>query len=186
MSIITDGKGRGNKAAVDEFNRLISLADSRSIIGRESLNENAYVAYAIHNIQQANVDEQLMFFKVNENIEVVISHIVFSGWGSQIKFEMFFDTTLTSGGTTKTPHNLNRSSSKTLNVTHLDNSANDLTVGGNTSTNEFLDSRESNDSFLFDFKDALVLGRDNSFSIQVESGTIGDKVRSTIFYYKRS
>jgi hypothetical protein len=182
---IEDGRGKGYRAQVDGENRLLTRAIVTTELGHQSEDEaQAFTIYAKRQLAAADTNEGVLYMENEGSGQIIISHITFSSNSTTgSKFEVFFDPTGVSGGDHFTPLNLNRGSKKTS-AAHAKHGGVDL-VYTISAENEFLDVRIANNTFTFDFGDALILTPGASLLIQAESRTLGDKVRANVYFYEK-
>jgi len=185
--LIEDGTGKGSVAKVDNDNRLHTLATTRPIMVTASESGDAYLAYVRHSMVAIGENEPLFQLKNNsEGKEIHVQKMIFSTNSTGVvKAELFVDPTLTSGGTTRSPLNANRSSGKSTIAAVVDNRADDLVMVFD-GDKEVLDVRigEGLHSLVVDLAGALILGPNDTIGVQVEGPAIGAKVRAMIYYYE--
>ena len=184
MSIIEDGKGTGNKAAVEE-NRLDTSARIESRIYYVSRDEEkAFSVYGKRNFaagSQTNENILIMTYTGNDNL--FIKEIMFSSNSSDAKVEVYLAATSVSGGTEVIPLNMNRTSAITSETTCL-NGASTLTATV-ASANEVFDVRLNHSSFKMDFHGGLILPKNKNILILGSVANAGDKIRTMIYYYEK-
>ena len=201
-SQIKDGKGRGYLAGVDSANRLLVQSSTQSEIGFHSVKEaKSFGIYARAGAVAANTNEGILFMQNQGTNNIIISQITFSvgyptGTASSsnvwAKYEMFFGTSLATGGSARVPLCLNRGSTSNSIAAAYDgddNSTTMMTVTGNTSANEFLDVRlntHGTSTFEFDTRDAMVLAPLTTLWIQAEGSDIGTRFRCNVYYFEET
>lgn len=182
---IKDGYGiSGKVAGVTNDGELLVASTGRSIISFKSLKkQEAFSVYMTHTIEVTDTLEPVFYFEVDEDIKIVGSKIIYSSDSSSINFEGFVAATWTSGGTDKTPINLNLGSTKSLSVIVKDNSSDDLVIGA--ITRKIFECRVSSGSptCSYNLDDALILPNGTTFAVLVK-GTVGDVATAVFYYYK--
>ena len=186
MSIIEDGRGSGKKVGVTDNNRLNTTARTESrIYYAADRDEKAFSVYGKRNfVAGSQTNENICSLTYTGNDKLYIKNIMFSSDSPDAKVEVYFDATGISGGTSVIPLNLNRASATDSETTCL-NGATDLT-GTVTDANEVFDVRLSNSSFLMDFHSALILPKNSNIFILGSVQTIGEKIRTMIYFYESS
>ena len=184
---IQDGKGTQRLAEVDSEFKLMTRSVTSTELGHASIDEEvAFTAYLRHAFVAADTNENVAHIQNHGTGNIVIDQITFStNTATSMKIELFFIGDLTSGGTERTPLNLNRGSKVTSDLHAHYNDGSSL-LFTTTAANEFLDIRLSSgqNTFTFDFKDALILAPDEGIAFVGEAGAIGDKVRLNVYYYE--
>ena len=113
-----------------------------------------------------------------------IQKVVFSSNSSAAKVELYFDGTSISGGTSVIPLNMNRSSALASETTCLTGAT--TLNATEASANEMFDVRLNNASFEMDFDGGIVLKKNDNILILGEVATIGDKIRTMMYFYEEA
>ncbi len=181
--IIADGTGSNFKARVDENNNLgvkaVTVTEIRDVSERD---QSAFVLYTRRGFVASATNENIGYLEYTGSGELHIEQITFSTDSTDGKIELFVNPTSVSGGTARVPLNLNRSSSRASEVTSL-SGITDITAT-TLAENEFLDVRLAKNTFTYDFRGALFLKNGDSILAVGEVANIGEKIRTTIFYFE--
>ena len=114
---LEDGLGSGKSAGVTTYHQLQTKATTEPVLSFASSRGESFVVYTKHQIQADDTNEQVFFIKnASATKHVHLHEVIFTvnsntdGYG--VKWEMYFDTTRSGGGTAFTPLNMNRGSGK--------------------------------------------------------------------------
>jgi hypothetical protein len=182
---IEDGKGRGKFASVNERNLLNVAAVTTPIISNASKLGDAYSVFGEHTIQAADTDENVLFLRNDKsNVDVYLQSLRLSCKTSTgVIVKNYFNTTYTSGGTTRTSVQLNRGSAKTSGMFCRDNASNNLVVT-TTTLEEFTRFRMGLTTTILAISEgALILGPGDGYLTRCQ-GAIGDIVNENIFFFE--
>lgn len=188
MSQIEDGSGTGKKARVGPTNRLdVSSKMNRRIYYVSRDNEKAFVVNWPLLQRVGGVTEGLGYLRYTGKGHLHINSITLSteepGTGLT-KFGLWVGSTA-SGGTERIPSNLNLGSvipSESDCYADEDGAGSIVSISLGTSAQTVRLGGPS--SFLVDFDDALILGKNNVFAIKASAATTGTKTRATIKFYE--
>jgi len=182
---IEDGKGLGRFASVDSNLRLEVSSVTTPIISSRSQTGDSFSILGHHTIQASATTENLAFIQngnadKNIYIQTVTYAVQITG---VIELILAFGATRTSGGTVKTPVQLNRGSAKASGLLAWDNSSNNLVLG-TTLAEDFSYIRLGlSSSAYFTSEGSVVLGPGDALYARV-IGTAGDKVTAGSFFYE--
>jgi len=182
---IEDGTGQGRYARVDSDNRLEVAALTLPLIAERSHNGDAYSVVGEHTIQSTGTEEHVLHIQNNNsNKHVHFSNITISAETSTLlDVEFMVATTYTSGGTAKTPVQLNRGSAKLSGLVAYDNSSNDLVIADSLEEKFCGAKFGSTMTVQMSGGDAVILGPGDSMLVQAY-GTSGDVVGISAFVYE--
>lgn len=167
MTVIKDGSGQGFLAKVNDENRLnthtVSIQEAAHVSIR---NEKTFSIFGETTIV-AGTEKTILILINNSSNLIAIDSVLASiqgETGKPVIFRIYIGKkTYTSGGTSKTPLNLNVTSAVTIDVTTVENNP---TLGG-TDSEAFKIFLESTGAFATDFGGSIVLGRQGSTRITV-------------------
>lgn len=190
MEMLKDGKGRGYTAGINIHNRLLVDAVTRQEISFVSQEHgSAFAAYGKRDFVAADTDEAIFSMVYTGDTRLVIDRIIFSTNSAMATIEMYAEHTRTSGGTLRTPVNLNRSDGRTSETTvyiGISGSGGELTLDYEDD-NEILDLKLTSNglpTYTHDFHNSLVLGKNDNVAIVGKVSSIGDKIRASVFYFE--
>ena len=187
---ILDGTGKGYLAAVDDENRLLVSNDNRSHIFHHSLiHENAYNTYWRHTQQVNATNEIVGYIKyTGKQKGIAIRKVVMStNSAGESKFELFANPTTLAGGIDTVPTNFNFSSGNTIVSTTKDTNNGATPITAASEGTELFDIRigwNAQATFVYEFDDALILGKNDTAMVLVNSATAGDIIRINIMFYE--
>jgi len=134
---ITDGTGKGNSAAVDGTNRVLTRAITESIFEEASEDGNAYfIGAPLITVVNASTENAIIYFKNNGDEPIimgdffVIAEETLGGSPNMLRLNWYKNPTGISSGTTATPLNQNFGSSKSLDSDFLYGAAGSTVSGG--------------------------------------------------------
>lgn len=187
MSIkLEDGGGNGRFATVNASKQLDVAATTVPIIADASHDGYAFSIVGRRTLASSNEENVLFVRNDNTQLDVHIADIRFSVNSAAAGVEgiLYFDATYTSGGTAKTPVQLNRGSARVSGVKAYDGSGSALVLG-TTSEEEFHICRLSGvKSELMKSDDAIILGPGDSLHITAK-GTSADTVAVTVVCFEK-
>ena len=181
--MIKDGNGSGNLAQVDRDHHLHTAGNQVSRLSFVSKDKSgAYGVYGRRNFAASETNEGILFMEYLGSKKFFINEIIFSGFGTANKVEMFIASTRTSGGANVPPINLNRNSPSILLMNAYTGSS-DLVVSPGSL--ELLDVRFGTDTKLIDFQGGLILTYGKNIYFQGEvANHLTDKIRIAVFGYE--
>ena len=182
---IEDGKGRGKFAAVDSDNHLEVASITLPKIAAVSHDGGAFAMIGRHTIQVTDTVENFAYvLNNNSNKHVHIQSVTIAVKTSTgVLFTLSFGPTRTSGGTLKTPVQLNRGRATQSGVIVYDNSANNLVLGV-TALEDFSEARFGMTmTAQLNGADAVILGPGDTLCAR-GTGTAGDIVTAHAFMYE--
>ena len=182
---IEDGLGRGKFASVDSENHLEVASVVLPKIASVSHDGAAFSIIGRHTFQVTDTVENIAFVQNNNsNKHVHLSSVTIAVKTSTgVLFTLSFGPTRTSGGTLKTPVQLNRGKAASSGVTVYDNSANSLVLGV-TALEDFSEARLGMTmSAQLQGQDAVILGPGDTLCAR-GSGTAGDLITAHAFMYE--
>jgi hypothetical protein len=189
MSIIEDGTGKGYQAKVTKENKLETKSVTYSEISEVS--QRAGKAFQIHykrTLVAANTFEVVGHLEYTGTATLIIDSCSVSkedanltSANGQALYEFAFGPTYTSGGNTQEAFSLNSSSTETLSITSYSGLT---TVVIDESNKEKLLDIVTEDTVRFDFKDAFILKKGDTFSIKGKGKNIGDILHLALFVYE--
>jgi len=188
---IRDGKGTGYLVGVGSSNRLdvTSRANSRIYYASRD-NEKAFIVRFHGQSATGGTSEPLGYITYTGNDSLIIEQAIVcteeiaNTNTAMTKFGFWLNPTSLSGGTSVDSVNLNTSSNLTSESTcmHNNDGSNVITW---TNGNSIQTVRLSGPmTYEINFNSALILGKNNTFGITLNSTTTGVKVRATILYYE--
>lgn len=184
---IEDGTGKGKFAAVSVTNRLNVDAVTTPVISDAAFNGDAYSIVGSHTLQSSDTDENVIYIK-NQNADklLYLQSIRFATKTSTgVLGKNVFGTTRTSGGTLKTPVQLNRGSAKLSGAVAYDNSTNNLVLV-TTQMVEFARFRVGmTATFLAQSDGAIILGPADTWSV-IAQGAAGNIIDVSIFCFEHA
>ena len=186
--LIEDGKGRGRMAAVNDDNRLEVASVVIPIINNSAGNGDTYTLLGNHTVQSADTEENVIYL-LNSNTSMHIhvqsfNYAVFST--EAVWLRTYFAVTRTSGGTARSPTQLNRGSAKQAGITSYDNSSNDLVL---VTTNQVQFTEvviPGINTLSVCYDGAILMGPGDSLRVTAEGGDVGDKVTVGLLFYECS
>lgn len=182
--MIKDGTGKGYFTKVDQNNRLWVYATIRDEIAFQSeYNQTAFLVYGKRDFTAADTNQGILHLTYNGSGTLHIGKIIISTSSDLCKAELYVGTTYASGGTVFAPINMNRISNKSSETTVYNGVGNNLSFNY-SSEHELWDVRLSKNTFTYDFNGGLILGNGNSIGIFGEVASIGDKIRTSVYYYE--
>lgn len=189
MGVLRDG-GNFKSAQVSKEGKLQTLATMLPHIAhhsRDPHHETAFVLYTRHTIQAVDTEENASYFQYTGSDFCVLNQLVVSTDADDMKIELFFDSEYTSGGIDKSPLNLNRNSSKSIDHISKDtnNGATPL-VMTNDQNKEFNDISltASMRTYTIDFEDAIYMRKNSTLGIVVKSSQTGKTFRSSLYFFE--
>ena len=175
---IEDGQGSGKLVAVDARNRIRTLATTENQISYISeRTAQSYTIYGKRDFTAAQTDQDILHIQYTGETSLHISTVVFATNSTRAKVECFVGSSYTAGGTAVTPINLNQGSGNTLSATCY-NGITPLTASAGTK--EVVDVRINAGTVIMDFKDALILKKNNTFFMKGEVSASAEKIRVTV------
>jgi len=184
---VEDGKGRGYYASVDHDNRLEVASITLPLAADRSHEGLSFSLVGEHTLQASATEESVMYFR-NGNSDKhmhLFSSTMCVEASNALTIRKYFESTYTSGGTSKTPVQLNRGSAKESGIVVYDNSSNNLVLGTTSQVKFFTARFGTTGTFQFGLSDAVILGPGDTIRITAE-GTSGAKVSATMFIYETS
>lgn len=189
MEMITDGKGKGNKWEIDENS--MGVVRATTITHEEYHSDKSNDVFVVNlALTQASggTSEGLGYLKYTGSKKMNISRIVVASEepsGGLTKFGIWTNPTTTSGGTTKTATNLNLSATKSSETTiYHNNDGTALTISGGDSI--FTVRMEGANTYPVDFKNTLILFKDDIVAVKASAATVGTKTRANILFFEHS
>jgi hypothetical protein len=182
---IEDGLGRGKFASVNAENHLEVASVTLPKIASVSHDGQAFSIIGRHTFQSTGATENIAFVQNNNsNKHVHLSSVTIAVKTSTgVLFTLSFGPTRTSGGTLKTPVQLNRGKAAASGVVVYDNSANNLVLGV-TALEDFSEARFGMTmSAQLQGQDAVILGPGDTLCAR-GSGTAGDLITAHAFMYE--
>jgi hypothetical protein len=182
---IEDGLGRGKFASVDHENHLEVASVVLPKIASVSHEGAAFSIIGRHTFQVTDTVENIAFVQNNNaNKHVHLSSVTIAVKTSTgVLFTLSFGPTRTSGGTVKTPVQLNRGKAAASGVAVYDNSSNNLVLGV-TALEDFSEARLGmTSSAQLQGQDAVILGPGDTLCAR-GSGTAGDLITAHAFMYE--
>ena len=180
--------GSGKKAAVGNSNRLDTSARSNGRIYYASRDDKS--AYSVHFAGEQRTGgstQGLGYLTYTGAGKLFLHNIIFSteepGTGLT-KFSIWAKTTV-SGGTSKTPININQTSSLTANADcyhDYDGAGTAVSITGGSSIYTIRLGGITTYPIFFD--DAIILGINNTISFKSNAATAGTKVRATLSFFE--
>jgi len=183
MDMIKDGTGKGYLARVGSNNRIDVSAKINDRIYYVSRDDEK--AFMIHFSSTGGSAVQGMgYLTYTGNKKLIINKVTLAteeGTGMTI-FGLKVGTTV-SGGDSVTPTNLNLSSAETLEVTSAhDGDGTGVTITGGTGIGTIRLNQEQ--TFNYNFNDAFIMGKNDTFAINVGTETASTKTRAFIRCYE--
>jgi len=187
MSIIEDGRGSGKKVRVTDTNRLDVSSKSNSRLFYVSKNdEKAFVINLTLTQVLGGATEGLGYVTYIGNNKLYLHSITVATeepTTGMTKFGIWLEPTTLSGGESKIPTNMNATSAQESETTciHTNDTLLVTISGGNSLYTIRLNGPNS---FIIDFNDAIILGKNQSIGIKTSAATTGTKTRATIEWFE--
>lgn len=182
---IEDGKGNHGDASVSVDQRLdvnSKVGDRIYYVSRDK--GSSFMAYGQRTFAAANTNENVFYLKYIGNNLLFVESITFTTNSTLAKCEVYVDPTSVSGGGSRVALNLNRTKNISSETTLLDGSS--TLTATVVSADEILDVRLNQSSFTFKFNNAFILGKNDSFLILGSVGTIGNVIKTSVFFYEET
>lgn len=181
---IEDGGGNGREALVNADKRLETYSITLPNIQSASDEGNAYSIIGRRTLASSSAENVLWFQNNNTNKHVHVETLFLAAKTTNgVLFSTYFNGAYTSGGTAKTPVQLNRSSAKTASVTAYENSGTTLVVS-TASLVEFFTTRiGTTDGWSYNSQGAFILGPGDNFLLRA-TGTSGDLIEATVLLFE--
>lgn len=179
---IEDGKGRGNIAAVNSRQRLLTIGNINTGSHYASL-EDGRCFNVVSEDDDAAAGDFILYIKNDSTERLLIVDVVRVQAENAVTWKVWQVTGTATGGTTLTPKNMNLGSGISAVGTFLGNSA----VGGLSTDGEMIAPARTpaNTSLNIPFDDTLILGTNDAIAIEYDTGTTGDaEVLARIYYRK--
>lgn len=184
---IEDGTGSGRLLGITEENQIKTRAETHSLqhhISRST--KQAYQALSIDTGITAKTQTLLHLKNTDATRLLVISFIRFQAITSTASkpvvgeyFELGFGRTVSSGGTTTIPVNLNKTSGNVASVTAT---GIDPTMAGSFVAFDRIYHKASGEEYVFNKQGSIILGLNNTVEVRfVAAGTGEAKCRITFF-----
>ena len=171
MTVIKDGTGSGFLAEVNNLNQLLTRSVSVAEIGASSELGNAFQVDGETTIA-SGTERTIIVLINNMTADIEIERIFLSAQnqsGIITTIKTYLGAaTVTSGGSAKTPKNLNTTSVNTLDVTVLENNP---TIASGTDVKVQEQYFQSEDSQTNEYGGAMVLGKNGSVRMTCTGGS---------------
>ena len=174
---IRDGKGNGNLAGVGTSNRLDCSVRQNARIYYASRDENGAYTVQLHvTMATGGTAEGIGYIENTGSNRINIKEILFSTEEATTKLTKFgiWRKPTVSGGTTRTPVNLNFASNDTPDAT-IKEATNSGTVTITGGSSLYTVRMEGQGSELVDLHDAVILGSNDVLGIIANAETTGTK-----------
>jgi hypothetical protein len=188
---IQDGSGSGNRAKVNSTNQLQVRSTGIGEFAEVSIDKG--LAWQLHfktTIAVSNTFQVIGTLQytgdnllVLDNVVAARQDVTLAGGGGQAHFDFAFGTQYVSGGTTQTAFTLNASSSKELAATNYTAVSAPIVV--DESNRKKLFDLVTETSISYDFKNALVLKKNDVLTIKVQSKNVSDVMHMAVFVYEK-
>ena len=176
--IIEDGKGRGNKLAINSDNHAEVIADTQRI--GAAVSERDAETYVWTSAYSATNGDEVMYIKNTSSTKRLFIDVVRNGSVLNTLFEVFNATgTSTQAGTTSTGQNLNLGSGNTPESSSMGNAAVTQVTLGNRLGSIRVPALSQG---AMDFGDELILNQNDSIAISLTS-TTATIINSTVRGY---
>ena len=188
---IQDGSGTGARAKVNSTNQLQVRSTGIGEFAEVSIDKG--LAWQLHfktTIAVSNTFQVIGTLQytgdnllVLDNVVAARQDVTLAGGGGQAHFDFAFGTQYVSGGTTQTAFTLNASSSKELAATNYTAVSAPIVV--DESNRKKLFDLVTETSISYDFKNALVLKKNDVLTIKVQSKNVSDVMHMAVFVYEK-
>lgn len=188
--MIRDGTGSGFLLEVTDENQIKVVSESHSLQHHVSRHfGQTYQALSIDTGITAQTQTLLHLKNTDADRALVISFIRMQAITDTANkpvagefFEMGFDRTVASGGTTTVPVNMNK---KLNNVAKVTATGIDPTMTGTFAAIDRIYNKASGEEYVFNKEGSIILGLNNTFEVRFVSGGVGEaKCRITFAMLK--
>lgn len=178
MPIQVEGHSSGLVAGVSNENRLQVEAET-NLRGFFKSRDDRRLFNAVFQDASAAAGNYVAYLKNTSTTRILVVDLVRVGAVNAAKWK-FFKVTGTGSGTTVTAVNMNFQSGIQPEATLLADNITGLTTSG-----EFATTRTpANTSQIVPFDDTLILGPQDAFAIEYDTGTTGEAAATVRFYYE--